>query len=69
MHDMHDLRWLPVVVGANRGLAWSAMPDAPVIPASPRRERRRLRGLAARLLAPRAGRRAPRLGKEEPCGT
>jgi hypothetical protein len=66
---MHDLRWIPIVVGANRGLAWSAMPDAPVIAASPRRERRRLRGLAERLVAPRARRRAPRLGKEEPCGT
>jgi hypothetical protein len=66
---MHDLRWMPIVAGANRGLAWSAMPDAPVIPASPRRERRRLRGLAERLLAPRARRRTPRIGKEEPCGT
>ena len=66
---MHDLRWIPIVVGANRGLAWSAMPDAPVIAASPRRERRRLRGLAERLVAPRARQRAPRLGKEEPCGT
>jgi|tagenome__1003787_1003787.scaffolds.fasta_scaffold20894143_3 hypothetical protein len=66
---MHDLRWIPIVVGANRRLAWSAMPDAPVIAASPPRERRRLRGLAERILAPRARRRAPRLGKEEPCGT
>jgi hypothetical protein len=71
MHDMHDLRWLPMVVGANRGLAWSAMPDAPVVAASPRREHRRLRlrALAERLAAPRAGQRAPRIGKEEPCGT
>ncbi len=69
MHDMHDLRWIPVVVGANRGLAWSAMPDAPVIPAHPRRERRPLRGRAGRLVAPRARRRAPRIGKEEPCAT
>jgi hypothetical protein len=69
MHDMHDLRWLPMVVGANRGLAWSAMPDAPVVAASPRRERRRLRALAERLAAPRARGRAPRIGKEEPCGT
>ena len=66
---MHDPRWIPIVVGANRRLAWSAMPDAPVIAASPRRERRRLRGLVERLVAPRARRRAPRLGKEEPCGT
>jgi hypothetical protein len=66
---MHDLRWMPIVVGANRALAWSAMPDAPVIAASPRRERRRLRGLAERLVAAPARRRAPRLGKEEPCGT
>jgi hypothetical protein len=66
---MHDLRWMPIVVGANRGLAWSAMPDAPVIAASPRRERPRLRGLAERLVASRARRRAPRPGKEEPCGT
>ena len=65
---MHDLRWIPIVVGANRGLAQSAMPDA-VVAARPRRERRRLRGLAERLAAPRARRRAPRLGKEEPCGT
>jgi hypothetical protein len=71
MHDMHDLRWIPMVVGANRVLAWSAMPDAPVIAPSPRRERRRLslRALAGRLAAPRARRRAPRIGKEEPCGT
>jgi hypothetical protein len=66
---MHDLRWMPIVVGANRGLAWSAMPDAPVIAARPRRERPRLRELAARLVAPRARRRAARLGKEQPCGT
>jgi hypothetical protein len=66
---MHDLRWIPIVVGTNRGLARSAMPDAPVVAARPRRERRRLRALAERLVAPRARRRAPRLGKEEPCGT
>ena len=66
---MHDLRWIPIAVGANRGLAWSAMPDAPVVPARPRRERRRLRGFAERLVASRARRRAPRLGKEQPCGT
>jgi hypothetical protein len=66
---MHDLRWIPIVVGTNRGLARSAMPDAPVVAARPRRERRRLRALAERLAAPRARRRAPRLGKEEPCGT
>jgi hypothetical protein len=66
---MHDLRWIPIAVGANRGLAWSAMPDAPVVAARPRRERRRLRGFAERLVASRARRRAPRLGKEQPCGT
>jgi hypothetical protein len=66
---MHDLRWIPIVVGANHRLAWSAMPDAPVVAARPRRERRRLRGLAERLVAPRARRRAPRLGKGEPCST
>jgi hypothetical protein len=66
---MNDVRWIPTVVGANRRLAASAMPDAPVVAARPRRERRRLRRLAERLVAPRAPRRAPRLGKEEPCGT
>ena len=66
---MHDLRWIPNVVGANRGLARSAMPDAPVLADTPRRERRRLREHAERLVAPRARRRAPRLGKEKPCGT
>ena len=66
---MHDLRWIPIVVGTNRGLARSAMPDAPVVAVRPRRERRRLRALAERLVAPRARRRAPRVGKEEPCGT
>jgi hypothetical protein len=66
---MHDLRWIPIVAGTNRGLARSAMPDAPVVAARPRRERRRLRGLAERLVAPRSRRRTPRLGKEEPCGT
>jgi hypothetical protein len=69
MHDMHDLRWIPIAVGANRRLARSAMPDAPVIADTPRRERRRLRRLAQRLVAPRARRRTPRFGKEEPCAT
>lgn len=66
---MRDLRWVPTVVGANRGLARSAMPDAPIVAAKPRRERRQLRALAERLVAPRARRRAPLLGKEKPCGT
>ena len=66
---MNDMRWIPIVVGANRALARSAMPDAPVVAARPRRERRRLRGSVERLVAPRARRHAPRLGKEEPCGT
>jgi hypothetical protein len=68
MHDMHDLRWIPIAVGANRRLARSAMPDAPVIADTPRRERR-LRRLAERLVALRARRRTPRFGKEEPCAT
>jgi hypothetical protein len=66
---MRDLRWMPNVVGASRELAWSAMPDAPVVVAEARRERRRLRWLAERLVAPRARRRAPRLGREEQCAT
>jgi hypothetical protein len=66
---MHDMRWIPIVAGANHGLARSAMPDAPVLADRPRRKRRSLRGFAERLVAPRARRRAPRLGKEEPCGT
>ena len=66
---MHDLRWMPIVVGANHRLASSALPDAPVVAARPRRERRRLHGLAERLMAPRARRRTARLGKEEPCST
>jgi hypothetical protein len=66
---MYDLGWMPIVVGANRGLARSAMPDAPVVADRPRRERRWLRGFAERVVATRARRHAPRLGKEEPCGT
>ena len=67
---MHDLRWIPIAVGANRGLAWSAMPDAPVVPARPRRERRRLRGFAERLVGVASCAGVPRrLGKEQPCGT
>ena len=66
---MFDRLTAPAGVAAGRALALSAMPDAPVVAVRPRRERRRLRGLAERLVAPRARRRAPRLGKEEPCGT
>ena len=32
---MYDLRWVPIVVEVSRGLAFSAMPDAPVVPDAP----------------------------------
>ena len=66
---MYDLRWVPIVVGAGRELARSAMPDAPVVAERPRREGRLLRRFAERLVAAPARLRAPRLGEEEPCGT
>ncbi len=66
---MYDLRWVPIVVEVSRGLAFSAMPDAPVVPDAPRRERRRLRGAVGRLVAARPRLQATRLGEEEPCGT
>jgi hypothetical protein len=46
---MSDLSLHPLAVTASHRLNRSAMPDAPVIPARPRRERRRLRGFAERL--------------------
>ena len=48
---MSDLSPLPLALAASHGLNRSAMPDAPVIPAKPRR-RRRL-GFAERLRASR----------------
>ena len=61
---MYDLRWIPIVVGTGCELAWSAMPDAPVVAERPRREGRLLRGFAERLVAPPARLRAPRLGED-----
>ena len=53
---MHDLRWMPIVVGANRGLAWSAMPDGP----------RHCREPSARAPAAARARRAPRGAASSP---
>jgi hypothetical protein len=62
--QMFDVLTSPVGVAAGRTLALSAMPDAPVVAAEPRRERRRLRGLAGRLVAPRRRLRVTRLEQE-----
>ena len=48
---MSDLSPLPLALAASHGLNRSAMPDAPVIPAKPRRQRQR--GFAERLRASR----------------
>jgi hypothetical protein len=61
---MFDVLTSPVGVEAGRRLALSAMPDAPVVAAEPRRERRRLRGLPERLIAPRRRVRVTRLEQE-----
>jgi hypothetical protein len=61
---MSELFLLPLAVTASHGLNRSAMPDAPVIPARPRRERRRLRGFAERLRPSRPRLRVAQLEKE-----
>jgi hypothetical protein len=61
---MSDLSPLPLVLTASDRLNRSAMPDAPVIPARPRRQRRRLRGFAVRLRASRPRLRVVQLEKE-----
>ena len=61
---MFDVLTSPVGVEVGRTLALSAMPDAPVVPAEPPRERRRVRGLAERLVAPRRRVRVTRLEQE-----
>ena len=66
---MYDLRMVPIFAGAGSELALSALPDAPVVPVAPRRERGRLRGFAERLVASRPRLRATRLAKEKPCAT
>jgi hypothetical protein len=66
---MSDLSPLPLVLIASDRLARSAMPDAPVIPDRPRRQRRRLRGFAKRLRASRPRPWVTQLEKESPCGT
>jgi hypothetical protein len=48
---MSDLSVLPLAITVSHRLNRSALPDAPVIPARPRRERRRLRGFAERFRA------------------
>jgi antitoxin (DNA-binding transcriptional repressor) of toxin-antitoxin stability system len=62
---MYDLCWVPIVVAAGGELAQSAMPVAPVVAERPRRERRWLRAIAERLVAPRPR----RLEREEACAT
>ncbi len=61
--------WAPIAVAAGRGLALSAVPDAPVVTTRPRRGRRRLRGLAERLLASRPRLQPTRMEERESCGT
>jgi hypothetical protein len=63
---MSDLSLLPLTVTASHRLNRSAMPDAPFVPARPRRERRRLalRGFAERLGASRARLQVAQLEKE-----
>ena len=59
---MSDLSPLPLVLTASDRLNQSAMPDAPVILAKPRRQRRR--GFAERLRASRPRLRVAQLEKE-----
>jgi hypothetical protein len=59
---MSDLSLHPLAVTASRRLSRSAMPDAPVIPARPRRERRRR--FAERLRASRPRLRVVQFEKE-----
>jgi hypothetical protein len=66
---MYDLRWVPIVVGAGRELASSAMPDAPVVADRPRRERRRVREFADRVVTARPRLWSTRPREEKPCGT
>ena len=66
---MYDLRMIPIAVAAGRGLALSALPDAPVVPDTPRRERRWRRGLAERFVTLRPRLKATRLQEEAACGT
>jgi hypothetical protein len=61
---MSDLSLLPLAVTASHSLNRSAMPNAAVIPARPRRERRRVRGFAERLRASRPRLRVVQLEKE-----
>ena len=61
---MSDLSPLPLALAATHGLNRSAMPDAPVIPAKPRRQRRRMRGFAERLRASRPRLRVVQLERE-----
>jgi hypothetical protein len=69
---MFDRLTAPVALAVGRGLAMSALPNAPVVADKrrrPRRERRRLRGFAERLVAPRSRPQGTQLEKEAPCGT
>ena len=66
---MYDLRLVPIAVVAGRELALSALPDAPVVPDTPRRERRWRRGLAERFVTPRPRLKATRFEEEAACGT
>ena len=59
---MSDLSPLPLALAASHGLNRSAMPDAPVIPAKPRRQRQR--GFAERLRASRPRLRVVQLERE-----
>jgi hypothetical protein len=61
---MSDLSLLPLVLMASHRLQRSALPDAPVIPAAPQRQRRRLRGVAERLRASGPRVRVAQLEKE-----
>jgi hypothetical protein len=63
---MSDLSPLPLVLTASDRLSRSAMSDAPVIPARPRRQRQRRlrRGFAERLRASRPRLRVAQLEKE-----
>ena len=61
---MSDLSPLPLVLMASDRLNRSAMPDAPVTPTRPRRQRRLLRGFAERLRASRPRLQVAQLEKE-----